>query len=100
MESKFLYETSTSIPNALLDRWLHTLSGDELKVMLYIVRHSDRIIGQESDLEISEIGSATGLRRPTVVRALKLLVAATGHASRFRINRSVDAGPRDNESAH
>ena len=83
--SKFL-PNSTQIPNALLDRLMPLLSGDEFKVLMYLARRTfgfqrraDRVSTRQISVGITsrktgeKLDNGTGLNRGTIMRCLTRL---------------------------
>jgi hypothetical protein len=77
----------TQIPDELFDRWLHVLTGAELKVLLYIMRRTFGFKKDDDDISISQLSKGivkrdgtrldygTGLNKSTVVTAIQSLEA-------------------------
>ena len=79
---RLLLPNTTQVPNVVLDRWMASMTGAEIKVVLYVVRRtygfgrtSDRIsVGQMVDGIVKRDGIrldyGTGLGRSTVIAAI------------------------------
>ena len=82
MNLKTTFTPSTAIPNAILDEWLAQLTGAELKVVLYLARATGGFQEGIPSPGVSEIARATGLKKPTVRKALRFLVLSARSGSR------------------
>src|SRR5262249_32283622 len=83
--SRALIPNSTQIPDVILDHWMAELSGAEFKVLLYIARRTYGFGKASDSISLTQIAQGitrrdgaildrgTGISRPTVVRALKVL---------------------------
>jgi hypothetical protein len=79
---RLLLPNTTQVPNVVLDRWMASMTGAEIKVVLYVIRRtygfgrtSDRIsVGQMVDGIVKRDGTrldyGTGLGRSTVIAAI------------------------------
>ena len=77
--------TTTPVPDELFDQLLHTLSGAELKVTLYIIRRTFGFKKDKDDISLSQmvngivtrdgavLDHGTGLTKETVTKAIKSL---------------------------
>lgn len=82
----FRHPTTTPVPDELIDHVMHTLSGGELKVVLYIIRRTLGFKKLADDISLDQICAGivksdgerldhgTGLSRETASRAIRGLV--------------------------
>ncbi len=64
----------TQIPNELFDDWLGTLTTNQLKVLLYIMRHEFLFSNEKYEYDLSRIGLKSHLDTAEVMHALHGLV--------------------------
>ena len=81
----FRSPTTTPVPDELFDHLLHTLSGAELKVTMYIVRRTFGFKKDQDDISLSQmiggivtkegkvLDHGTGLSKDSVTKAVKTL---------------------------
>ena len=81
------YIASTRVPNEVLDRWLLTLSGDEFKVAMYVVRQTNGFTRVDRKIRTQDVADATGLRKRDVRAAMRTLVIAASYSRYFTSDR-------------
>ena len=81
----FVFPTTTPIPDQVFDELLHLLSGNELKVLLYICRRTFGFKKESDTISLSQmvngittrdgrtLDRGTGLSKATVARCLNTL---------------------------
>ena len=79
---------STTIPNDVLSDLVEQLSGNELKVMLYLALQTGGFSASADAIRIREIAAGTKLSKKEVRVAIRVLTINAAFSGRFQITDS------------
>jgi hypothetical protein len=79
----------TVIHSESLDRWLRILTGDEFKIMIYMIRHAEDYPDATERVKLTQIAAETGLKKKQVRDAIRFILTSAAYQPLFNAGRLI-----------